>query len=147
MSHVRQTIRDNVATTLTGLTTTGDNVYKTRLFPLGDSKLPGLCIYTRNEATSNSTITPPRTQIRNLNVTVEAYVKGTSSIDDTLDTIAVEVEQALAIDLTRGGNAKDTRVTSFEVDYDGEGDQSNGVARFTITVDYVTLENDVETAV
>lgn len=147
MAHVRQSIRDNVATTVTGLSTTGSNVYKTRLFPLGTSKLPGLCVYTRNEVTTNSTIKPPRTQVRNLNVTVEAYVKGTTNIDNTLDTIAVEIEHALAADPTRGGYAKDTRVTGFEVDYDGEGDQSVGVARFTIAVDYVTLENDVETAV
>ena len=78
---------------------------------------------------------------------IEAYVKGTSSIDDTLDTISVEIEEALATDLTRGGFARDTRVTNFEVEYDGEGDQSIGVARFTIAVDYVTLENDIETAV
>lgn len=147
MAHVRTDIRNNVVTTLTGLTTTGSNVYVTRLFPLGVAKLPGLCIYTRSETTRNSTIKPPRTQVRNLEVIVEAYVRGTGSIDDTIDTISVEVEEALATDLTRGGYAKDTNVTSFEVEYDGEGEQSIGVARFTISVDYATLENDIETAV
>ena len=147
MAHVRTSIRNNIETTLTGLTTTGSNVYVTRLFPLAAGKLPGLCIYTRNEAIRNSTVQPPRTQVRNLDVIVEAYVRGTGSIDDTIDTISVEVEEALATDVTRGGYAKDTNVTSFEVEYDGEGEQSIGVARFTISVDYVTLENDIETAV
>ena len=147
MAHVRKSIRDNIATTLTGLTTTGSNVYVTRLFPLAAAKLPGLCVYTRNETIRNSTIQPPRTQVRNLEVIVEAYVRGTGSVDDTIDTISVEVEEALATDLTRGGNAKDTTIASFEVDYDGEGEQSIGVARFTIAVDYATLENDIETAV
>lgn len=147
MAHVRTSIRNNIETTLTGLTTTGSNVYVTRLFPLGAGKLPGLCIYTRNETIRNSTIKPPRSQVRSLEVIVEAYVRGVSSLDDTIDTISLEVEEALSTDLTRGGYAKDTNVTSFEVDYDGEGEQSIGVARFTIAVDYVTLENDIETAV
>jgi len=144
MAHVRKSIRDNIKTTLTGLTTTGSRVFQTRLFPLATAKLPGLCIYTRNETTQYTTVGKPRTQIRELEVLVEAYAKGTSSIDNTLDTIAVQVEEALYTDLTRGGYAKDTQVTSFEVDYDGEGDQSVGVARFTISVTYVTVENDIE---
>ena len=147
MAHARKSIRDNVATTVTGLSTTGSNVFKTRTIPLGVAKLPALCVYTRNEIINNSTMQPPRTQLRNLDVIIEAYVKGISALDDTLDTISVEVEEALATDLTRGGYAKDTMVTSFEVDYDGEGDQTVGVARFTIAVKYATLENDVETAV
>jgi len=146
MAHVRKSIRDNIKTTLTGLTTTGSRVYQTRLFPLATAKLPGLCIYTNSEVTDYSTISPPRTQIRQLEVMVEAYVKGTASLDDTIDTIAVEVEEALYADLTRGGNAKDTQVTGFDVEYDGDGDQSVGVARFTIAVTYVTVENDIEAA-
>lgn len=146
MAHVRKTIRDNVTTTLTGLATTGSRVYQTRLFPLATAKLPGLCIYTRSETTQYASVSLPRTQVRELEVLVEAYAKGTASIDNTLDAIAVEVEEALYTDVTRGGNAKDTQVTSFEVDYDGEGDQSVGVARFTISVTYVTVENDIEAA-
>ena len=144
MAHVRKSIRDNVTTTLTGLTTTGSRVFQTRLFPLATAKLPGLCIYTRSETTQYATVGRPRTQIRELEVLVEAYVKGTASLDNTLDTIAVEIEEALYTDVTRGGYAKDTQITSFEVDYDGEGDQSVGVARFTISVTYATVENDIE---
>ncbi len=146
MAHVRKTIRDNVTTTLTGLTTTGSRVYQTRLFPLATAKLPGLCIYTRSETTQYASVSLPRTQVRELEGLVEAYAKGTASIDNTLDAIAVEEEEDLYADVTRGGNAKDTQVTSFEVDYDGEGDQSVGVARFTISVTYVTVENDIEAA-
>ena len=146
MAHVRKNIRDKVTTTLTGLTTTGSRVFQTRLFPLATAKLPGLCIYTRSETTEYATVGRPRTQIRELEVLVEAYVKGTASLDNMLDTIAVEIEEALYTDVTRGGYAKDTQITSFEVDYDGEGDQSVGVARFTISVTYATVENDIEAA-
>ena len=147
MAHVRKLIRDNITTTLTGLATTSSNVFQTRLFPLGESKLPALCIYTNSETTEYGTIKAPRTQVRTLEVMVEAYVKDTSVLDNSLDTIAVEIEEALSSDLTRGGYAKDTKIISFDADYTGDGEQSVGIGRFTISVVYATIENDIETAV
>ena len=146
MAHVRKLIRDHITTTLTGLTTTGSNVFQTRFFPLEDTKLPALCIYTKSEDTEYSTMTVPRTQMRVLEVSVEAYVKGTANLDNTLDTIAVEVEEAIAADITLGGVAKDAQITAFEADFAGDGEQPVAVGRFTITVEYRTVENDVETA-
>ena len=146
MAHVRQTIRSNITTALTGLTTTGSNVFQTRLFPIEESKVPALCIYTKSEESEYSTVTRPRTQMRALEVMVEAYIKGTANLDNTIDTIAVEVEEALATDATRGGNAKDTRITSVDIEFNGDAEQSVAVARFTVAVDYVTVENDVETS-
>jgi len=40
MAHVRQSIRDNVVTAVTGLSTTGSNVFRSRVYPLGTNKLP-----------------------------------------------------------------------------------------------------------
>jgi len=147
VAHVRKSIRDNIKTTLTGLTTTGTNVFQTRFYPLAEAKLPALAIYTKSETSEYSTIKTPRTQVRTLDVTVEAYVSGNTNVDNTLDAIATEVEEALYTDLTRGGNAKETRVTSFDADFSGDGENPVGVGRFAIEVIYVTLENDVETAV
>lgn len=144
MSHVRKLVRDNIVTTVTGLTTTASRVYKTRIYPLETGKLPGLCVYTKSETSEMQTMTIPRTQMRVLDVMVEAYVQGT---DDALDTIAVEVEEALATDVTRGGYAKDTEVVDFEADFSGEGEKPFSVGRFTVRVTYMTVENDVETAV
>ena len=64
MSHVRKQIRDAVVTALTGLSTTGSRVYKSRIYPLETGKLPGLAIYTKSEEIQNNTIGAPRTQIR-----------------------------------------------------------------------------------
>lgn len=146
MAHVRKFIRDNIETTLTGLVTTGTNVYKTRVYPIAEDRLPGLAIYTREESTDYATITKPRTQMRNLVVSVEAYVKALADYDDELDQIALEVEEALYTDLTRGGYAKDTQVISFDCDFSGDGDQPVARATMQISVDYVTLENNPEAA-
>lgn len=147
MTHVRQSIRSNITTTLTGLATTGSNVHQTRFYPLAEAKLPALTIYTKSEETEYGTVKVPRTQVRSLAVTVEAYVSGNSGVDNTLDTIATEIEEALYTDLTRGGFAKDTQITGFEAEFSGDGENPVGVGRFEIQVVYVTLENDVETAV
>ena len=146
MSHLRQLIRSNIVTAVTGLSTTGSRVYQTRIYPLEQSKLPGLCVYTRAETTEYATISPPRRQERTLEVVIEAYASAVSNLDNTLDTIAVQVEEALAADLTRGGYAKDTRVISFETEFDGEGEKPVGVGRLTVEVIYSNRENEVESA-
>lgn len=146
MSHVRQQIRDDIVTTLTWLVTTGSNVFRSRIFPLEQTNLPALCIYTKSETSEYDTIGLPRSVNRILDVAVEAYVKGVSNYDNTLDTIAVEVEEAIAADVTLGGVAKDAQITAFEADFAGDGEQPVAVGRFTVTVEYRTVENDVETA-
>ncbi|MFZ9079456.1 MAG: hypothetical protein ACO23H_13045 [Alphaproteobacteria bacterium] len=147
MAHVRKQIRDAVITAVTGLTTTGSNVFRSRIYPLEQSKLPGLCVFTRSENVEFDTLTISRSVSRVLDVIIEGYVSATSNYDDTLDQIAVEVEEALAADVTLGGLAKDTQVTAFEADFSGDGEQPVAVGRFTVTVQYRTAENDVETAV
>jgi len=146
MSHVRQQIRDDIVATLTGLATTGSNVFRSRIFPLEQTNLPALVIYSKSETSEYDTIGLPRSINRVLDVAVEAYVKGVSNYDNTLDTIAVQVEEAIAADVTLGGLAKDAQITAFEADFAGDGEQPVAVGRFTITVEYRTVENDVETA-
>lgn len=146
MSHVRKLIRDEVVTTLTGLATTGSNIYRSRVYPLAANKLPGITIYTKSDASEYATNVRPRTILRTLTIVVEAYVQALSDYDSQLDTIAVEIEETLAADVTRGGYAKDTRIVAFDAEYSGDGDLPVASAVFTIEVLYSTLENDSETA-
>ena len=146
MAHVRQQIRDAIVTALNGLTTTGSNVFRSRIYPLEKAKLPGLCIYTRSETTEFDTLTINRSVQRELEVAVEAYVSATANYDNTLDTIAVQVEEALAADVTLGGLSKDMQVTAFEAEFAGDGEQPVAVGRFTVAVQYRPAQNDVETA-
>ena len=46
-NHIRQQIRERAGTVLTGLTTTGTNVFETRIYPLSNTNLPALAIYTK----------------------------------------------------------------------------------------------------
>ena len=69
---------------------------------------------------------------------VEGYVQQTVEMDDTMDTIAAEVETAIAADPTCNGLAKDTVLTSTELTMTGEGDLPAGMVRLTWTVLYFT---------
>ena len=95
MAHIRKLIRDNIETTLTGLATTGSNVFGSRVYPIQSARMPGLCVYTSSETIEAQTIKPPRGLIRSLEVSVEAYVESATA-DDVLDQIAAEVEAAMA---------------------------------------------------
>lgn len=146
MSHVRQQIRDRVATLVTGLPVTGASVYKMRRYALDDAKLPAICVYTNDETSSLVTI-GSRTLRRVINVMVEIFVKGNSTaVSDSLDSICVSAEEAIAADFTLNGLAKSCILTGTEVDINVEGEQSIGSARLVYSVEYVTSITDVETA-
>jgi len=127
MAHARKAIRDDIITAVTGLTTTGSNVFQNRVYPIEQSSLPGLMVFTNEETIEASSISPPRTQIRRLTVSIEGVVRAVDNYDDTLDSICQEVEEALTADLSRNGLAKDTLITSFEAQFNGEGDQPKEV--------------------
>ena len=147
MAHVRKQIRDAVATELTGLTTTGSRVFKGRFYPIQNDNLPALCIYTADEEAELGVIGTSRGSDRILVVTVEAYAKSKTIVEDTLDTIAVEVEEAMSSDTTLGGLSKDIMYTGFDLDADADGEQTVAVLRLNFSVRYRVAENDVETAI
>ena len=96
MPHTRQNIRDNVVTVCTSLTTTAARVYRSRVYPLAHAKLPGLCIYSQNEDSLPGTMTATRFLERTVEIVIEAFVRGTANYDNTLDTIASEIEVAMS---------------------------------------------------
>ena len=115
-NHLRQQIRERIGTTLTGLSTTGSNVFQSRVYPLEDTNLPALVIYTKSEESMPIDIGTNRTLERNLIVNIEGYVKATNNFDDQIDTICKEVESAMAVDVTLNNLAKDTFLESTEIE-------------------------------
>jgi len=145
MAHVRKSIRDEIVTLVTGLTLTGSRVFPGRVYPLASGKLPGVLVYTQNEASNIDSMGRNRRLERELDVVVEVYAQGTDTIDDSLDAICVEVEEAIgAATLT---NAKDIYLTATDIEVEGgEGDKVVGAARLTYRAIYRTSPGDVETA-
>ena len=146
-NHIRQQIREEFGTTLTGLTTTGSNVYESRVYPLENGSLPALIIYTKSETSEPIVIGTQRLMSRELSVVVEGYAKATSNFDDTIDTISKEVEAAIAADRTLDGLAKDTYLESTEIEFNSEGEKPLGYVSLTFLTNYYVKENAPDVAV
>ena len=144
MAHLRQQIRERVATTLTGLTTTGSNVFQSRVYPLENTKLPCLLIYTREESSEPLDMAPPRTIEKRLSLVVEGYVKDNSNYDDTIDTITKEVETALYGDRLINNLAKDSFLVTTDISFNGEGDNPLGIVVMTFEIPYHHTEGSLE---
>jgi hypothetical protein len=91
-------------------------------------------------------MTRPRTQMRQLEASVEAYLMANTNFDNTLDTIAVEIEEAIYSNTALNALVKQINITGFEADYSGEGEKVVGVGNFNVQIIYSVRENDIETA-
>ena len=146
MAHLRQSIRERIATDVTGLSTTGSNVFQSRVYPVEDASLPCLLVYTTSEESEVDTMESPRQMKRLLNVIVQGVV-GATTPDDTLDTISKEVEVAIAGDVTINSLAKNSFLSSTEIEYNAEGAKPIGIVRLNYVVEYRNLDNAPESAI
>ena len=147
MSHVRKQIRSYFETQLTGLASIGSNIYESRIYPLVQAKLPALIVYTSSEDVEEVSFSSYVSQERKLTVTVEGYVRALANFDDSLDQIAVEVEEAILDDRTLGGLAKDCQLASISTQFSGEGEQPVGTIVLSFQVTYRTQSGQPETAI
>ena len=144
MSHVRQQIREAVAVIVTSLTTTGANVFQSRVYNVQASELPCLLVYTKDESVGPEQGTMLAMQ-RSLTLTIEGKAKATADLDDTLDDIAKEVEIAVAADITIGALAHSIFLESTLIELSGDGDQPIGNVSLNYIVNYMTPFGDPET--
>ena len=147
MTHVRKQIRDLAETAVTGLTTTGSNVYADRAYPISQDKLPALRVFFSREAGAllQGSMGADPTMHRRATLTIVGYADGTG-LDDTLDAIAVEVEIAINGEGDFGGRTVGSATyTSTEFSLE-EGDSRTGPVALSFEVQYRTAESDPETA-
>ena len=142
MAHKRAQIKARIQTVLTGLATTGSNVFLSRTYPIATSDLPGLLIYANSESIQRLEIGIQNRQQRTLDLSIEAVAKGNTA-ESTLDTITVEVEEAMANDQTLNGLAIDSRITDTQI-RQASAESEFFIANMRYTVLYRTIENDVE---
>lgn len=127
MAHARQTIRESAATLLTGLTTTGSRVFQSRMAP--QESLPCLLVMTDGEEITWGAF--EKQLDRRLTLTIVGLAKSASNVDDTLDTIAAEVETALGSDLKY-------ELTAIAVDFDESLEKPAGRIILTYAIRYFT---------
>lgn len=98
MAHARQSIREAVATAVTGLASTGSWVFRSRMRP--QESLPCLLVNAGDEEVLTS---EGNVQTRVLEIEIVGVAKAAANVDDSLDTIASEVEAAVQAAGTLGG--------------------------------------------
>lgn len=145
MNHARTQIRQAVVTLLKGNTSAGNNVFEARVYALDDPKLPALLVYTKQETVGEQTIGYPRTQQRELQLTVEAYVKARGKVDEDTDTLALEIEQLIAADPSLGGLVRDIALDTTETQFSDDGEKPVAVAILTFSVLYTVKEHEPQT--
>ena len=92
--HARAAIRQQAALLLTGLPTTGANVFTSRVYPFDE--LPALAVYTGEDARADGGRLDGKSEDRVCQLNIECRAKATTDIEDILDAMAGEVEQAMA---------------------------------------------------
>lgn len=145
-NHLRKQIRDAVATQLTGMSLTGSNVFKNRTQPVTDTNLPCLIIATEADEAESASLSYPRLTIRRLTLSIRALAKATSAVDDALDAICLNVEKALAGNMTLGGLAKDLQISATNIALNSESETNYGEATMLWQATYYIQETAPETA-
>ena len=148
MAHVRTQIRDRLMTILAGLSTTGANVFRSRVHPMTSATMPGICVYCMDEKRQDET---ENLLTKSVSIVVDGYVLG-ADFDDDADTIQAEVETALYADYNSStdryldGLALDLNFTAAESRYNGEAKVKHGIIRMIFTALYVINRGSPEIA-
>lgn len=147
MTHARTQIRKAVVNALKGNTAAENRVYESRVYPLDDPKLPALLVFTPQESMGQPSIQRPRTQMRQLQLMVEGYLKARGDIDSDADALALEVEQLLGADPTLGGLVKDAMLDTTATRLSGEGEKPVAIVSLTFLILYSVKENAPQTLI
>ena len=143
--HVSEQIVAAAKTALTGLATTGANVFDSRVYPVQDSELPCLLIDQGNETSDIASMGSDRVTERSMELVVVAKVKQNTSYRTVINTIRKEVEVVLAANQGIGG-AKYVQPKSCEIELAGEGEKPVASATLTFEVPYYTALSTPDTA-
>lgn len=141
MSHVRTQIRDAFASALASVCT----VYKSRVYPVADTVLPVILVYTNNEEINEDGSFSVLS--RSLTVVVEIVADGGTSLDSTLDALTASAESAIGADPTLGGKCVEALPASIEIQISTEGARQIGRARLSYSVHYRTTAADPQTSI
>lgn len=139
--HARTRIRNAIVDLCTGLDTTGANVFETRVYPLADSSLPAISVYTDQDEMTEMLGTVK--ELRESTIRLELSVKATTGYEDTLDTIRAEVETALGADSTLGIGVEYSHFDSVDIELGDDEEQPIAQANMIWRVVYTVDKTDV----
>ncbi len=144
--HVVKQVRDAVIARVTGLPSTGARVHSYRVNPLDViPELPALIVRTKSDTADAISIHSPMQYERGVDVTIFAYASALADLDDVLDAVRLQVEQAIgAAPLVVGGkNVLPVYAGSDMDEVEGERPAGELQMRFNVTVYHSSDAPDV----
>jgi hypothetical protein len=151
MSHVRQQIRDALATILTGQGVWGSNVFKMRSYPLSEGRRAAVCIYTTRAEYQPSVISGMRagqTYDVTLSAAIELFISSNSeTVFDEVDTQSAIIEDAIGAKPDLDGLVKDVSIVGVETDVEADGSVAIGTVSIELAITYRVSPTDAETAI
>lgn len=143
MTTTRKTIRQKVATALTGNTAAGANVFASRTRPVRGDQLPAILVYSREESVEVFRESP-RELRRELSLGIEIAATADDDLDDALDDLAQQVERIMSEQqtfrdpVTGDDTISDATLERVEIQLVGEGQNQHGSCVLTYNVVYYT---------
>lgn len=145
MAHPRELIRKQAVAVLLGATNAGASVYASRVAPLisngWQSELPAIIVYTMDESAEIFN-QAPREYRRRVELVVEIHAEGNEALDDTLDTLARQVERLLLMDDTLGGTANDLQYVRSRMVLLDQSEHLTGACRLIFEAEYFDRHPD-----
>lgn len=139
-THARAAIVAAAVAALTGLATTGARVHPGRSAPKSAGAQPYLLVYGRGEQSTPITMAGPNRKLqRELLLVVEGVAGEAADADDTQNSMALEIETALAADPTLGGTARDLYLSRTTINAQVEGETRLGLLRLEFSLFYQTV--------
>jgi hypothetical protein len=146
MSHIRTQIRHALAAALTGLPTTGARVNVNRGLPVSVAAGPVLGIAIPGETITELGLDPLHQ--RALQIEVNGYAAIDAGLDDLLDQIGLEVEQAMVTAGLLGGLIKAVpALAKVEIGIDDSAATPMGRIRMTYTTQTFTAPAAPDTVI
>lgn len=140
--HYRETIRNLIVSKLDGLTLAGSNVFSSRVYPVEKHNVPAIIVYTISEQAETNTIGASGTSLRDLELSIEIYVKKQVNPDSEIDTIAQQIEQLLGVNCDLDETVKLIEYKGIEIEHDGDGDNSFFVGAMNYSIIYRVKKDD-----
>jgi hypothetical protein len=145
MSHVRTQIVSAAVVKLTGMTTTGSNVFAGRVYPIDVEELPCLCV--RIDSETIETDADMNTQHRIILLVVDGHARAGEAVDEVLDDIAAEVETAMFTDQFLGGLTQGMDLISTEKEFSDNAEKETGTIHLTFQAHCLTRPGVPGTAI
>lgn len=139
---IAEQILDALTTTVTGLTTTGSNVQRARVYPFAESVNSALTIFMGADEVlqvqANDYID------WELTVVFMAHARATGNPDQTLNQIRKEIHAAIMADHTQGGLVIDTNPVIAEEPELSSGDKPIASMRIEFSFQYRTTRTAID---